>query len=143
MKTFALLTLILVAMLFAVTPALASLPQTPPQTAPQTESDVALPPLPENVQKLLKTKATTLDTVLDLSFAPALTSAKLYFRTNNESGVAFLVHVLVGVAGDIVTFPNFNENTVLGVRQVGADGIIEEWINRPLLERLAEKLRKE
>ena len=106
--------------------------------------ETKLPPLPENIQILLKTDATLLDLVLDLSFAPALASAKLYFRTNDEAGTAFWIQVLVKVVAGVVTLPNdFDESTILGVRQVKAGGIKEEWINEPLLERFAEKLMKE
>lgn len=142
MKTALILTLTFTALFLIVTPALAD----EPQAAPQTESPAvpAIRPLPENVQALLNTNTTILDMMLDLSFTPALTSAKLYFRTNDESGTAFWIQVIVNTAGGAVTLPNdFDENVILGVKQVKAGGIVEEWVNEQLLERLAEKFRKE
>lgn len=136
MKTLVLLTLTIAAMLLVVAPALAD----EPQVAPQTESQ-ALSPLPENIRTLLTKDGVLLDMVLDLSFAPSVVSAKLYFRTNDEAATAFWVQVLVDVTGSTVNFPSaLDENTVLGVRQINSGGAREEWVNEPLLERLAEKL---
>lgn len=130
MKTALILTLTITAMFFVVTPALAQ--------------ENALPALPENVNRLVNGNFSVLDVVPDATM-PGIPAAKIYGRSNGDDKTAFIILLLLEKDADNDDFipEAWDQTNVALVRWVGGSGRVSTWINAPLMERLAEKIRME
>lgn len=113
--------------------------------SPSVAQEAPIPPIPAFLEEMTSKPATHFDTAFENIYG--VWTGKLYWQTVEEKTV-YMVRIVVAYDGKDYIFPNeINEQTILEISWIvyprgGGEPRTLQWLNRPLIRMLKEKLKQ-